>query len=101
MSEKPTNSTAAPQPPSAPSPPPRPAAAPPAKSRRKLLTLFAVVGGLLALAPWVPFGTFLSSSSSVSSVATTNQTIVLDENTEENGGASGKTVNVNDLNTFP
>jgi len=60
-----------------------------------------VVGGLLALAPWVPFGTFLSSSAAGATSKTTTQTIVLDENTLENGKASGKTVNVNDLNTFP
>jgi rieske iron-sulfur protein len=109
MSEKLTNSNnAAPPPPPPPrtaapppAPPSRPASGPAKKSRRKFLTLFAVVGGLLALAPWVPFGTFLSSSASGSSVATGNQTIVLDNNTEENGSASGKTVNVNDLTTFP
>jgi rieske iron-sulfur protein len=109
MSEKLTNSNnAAPPPP----PPPRPAAPPPAppsrpaagpakKSRRKFLTLFAVVGGLLALAPWVPFGNFLSSSASGAAAAPTNQTIVLDNNTQENGSAAGKTVNVKDLTTFP
>ena len=97
MSEGLTNSSGAPPPP----PAPRPAAAPPKQSRRRFLTLFAVVGGLLALAPWVPFGSFLSSSASGASSATTNQTIVLDENTLENGKASGKTVNVNDLTTFP
>src|SRR5271169_2392626 len=98
MSERLTNSSA---PPAPPSPPPRPAAAPAKKSRRGFLKLIAVVGGLLALAPWVPFGTFLSSSASGSSTASGNQTIVLDENTLENGKASGKTVNVNDLTTFP
>jgi rieske iron-sulfur protein len=88
-------------PPAPPAPPPRPAAAPPKKSRRGFIKLIAVVGGLLALAPWVPFGTFLSSSASGSATATKNQTIVLDANTLENGKASGKTVNVNDLTTFP
>jgi rieske iron-sulfur protein len=60
-----------------------------------------VVGGLLALAPWVPFGTYLSSSAGGSQTATKAQTIILDQNPLENGKASGKTVNVNDLNTFP
>ncbi len=88
--------------PPAPPPPPRPAGAPANKSRRRFLTLFAVVGGLLTLVPWIPnMGSFLSSSASGSSVATGNQTIILDENTLENGNASGKTVNVNDLATFP
>jgi rieske iron-sulfur protein len=98
MSEKLTNS--APPPPS-PSPPARPAAAPPKQSRRRFLTLIAVVGGLLSLAPWVPFGTYLSASVGGSSSATKNQTIVLDNNSSENGSAAGKTVNVNDLASFP
>jgi len=88
--------------PPAPPPPPRPAAPPANKSRRRFLTLFAVVGGLLTLVPWIPnMGSFLSSSASGSATATGNQTIVLDENTLENGKASGRTVNVNDLTTFP
>jgi len=88
--------------PPAPSPPPRPAGGPANKSRRGFLTLIAVVGGILTLVPWIPnIGGFMSSSASGSSTATGNQTIVLDENTLENGKASGKTVNVNDLTTFP
>ncbi|HVC27751.1 MAG TPA: twin-arginine translocation signal domain-containing protein [Nitrososphaerales archaeon] len=95
MSEKITNSSAPPAPPS-------PAAAPAKKSRRGFLKLVAVVGGLLTLAPWIPnMGSFLSSSASGSATANGTQTIVLDENTLENGNASGKTVNVNDLTTFP
>jgi rieske iron-sulfur protein len=65
------------------------------------LTLIAVVGGLLSLAPWVPFGTFLSASVSGAASASKNVTIVLDNNTSENGSAAGKTVNVNDLTSFP
>jgi rieske iron-sulfur protein len=77
-------------------------ARPPAsKSRRRFITLFAVVGGLLALAPWAGFGPYLSSSAAGSTSTSKPQTIVLDENTEENGKASGKTVNVKDLTTFP
>jgi len=88
--------------PPAPPPPPRPAGAPANKSRRGFLTLIAVVGGILTLVPWIPnIGGFMSSSASGSSTATGNQTIVLDENTLENGNAAGKTVNVNDLTTFP
>lgn len=91
-------------PPAPPPPPPRPAATaePKKKSRRSFLRLFAVAGGLLALAPWVPnVGSFLSSSAAGATVASGNQTIVLDANTLENGNASGKAVNVNDLATFP
>ena len=88
--------------PPAPPPPPRPAAAPVNKSRRRFITLFAVVGGLLTLVPWIPnMGGFLSSSASGSTVVNGTQTIVLDENPSVNGKASGKTVNVNDLTTFP
>ena len=98
MSEKLTNSSA---PPAPPAPPPRPAASPPKQSRRRFLTVIAVVGGLLALAPWVPFGSYLSASVGGAAAATKNETIVLDNNTSENKTAAGKTVNVNDLTTFP
>ncbi len=99
MSEKLTNSTA---PPAPPAPPPRPAASPPKQSRRRFLTLFAVVGGLLTLVPWVPnLGNYLSASVSGASSLSKNATIVLDNNTSENKNAAGKTVNVNDLTTFP
>ena len=54
----------------------------------------------MALAPWVPFGTYLSASSSGSTVATKATNIVLDNNSS-NGNAAGKTVNVNDLDLFP
>lgn len=78
-------------------------ASPPAapRSRRGFLKLVAVVGGLLALAPWVPFGNFLTSSATVVAKTNGNQTIVLDENTQVNGKVSGKKVNVNDLTNFP
>lgn len=73
----------------------------PGRGRRGFLKLAAVVGGVLALAPWVPFGHYLSASASGSTTVSKNETIVLDNNKEENGAASGKTVNVNDLETFP
>ena len=99
MSENITNSAA---PPAPPSPPSRPTAAPEKKSRRKFLTLLGVVGGLLALAPWVPFGTYLSASAGGhGSALTKNQTIVLDNNKSENGNVAGKTVNINDVTNFP
>jgi rieske iron-sulfur protein len=85
-----------------PPPPPRPAAAPPKQSRRRFLTIIAVVGGLLALAPWVPFGNYLSASVGGSSSLSKNQKIVLDlGGTSGNGSAGGKAVNVNDLTSFP
>src|SRR2546425_6834732 len=96
MSEKLSSSAAPPAPRAPPAPPPRPASAP-AKSRRKFLTWIAVVGGILSLTPYVPFGSFLSASVGGTSLATKNQTVVLDNNKSENGNAAGKTVNVNDL----
>src|SRR5712692_6015228 len=99
MSKELTNSAAPPAPRAPPAPPPRPAAAP-AKSRRKFLTLIAVVGGILSLTPYVPFGQFLSSSASGTAALTKPQTVVLDIRSE-NGNAGGKKVNVNDLATFP
>jgi rieske iron-sulfur protein len=102
MSEKPTNSSAPPAPPAPPTPPPRPAGAPANKSRRGFITLLAVVGGILTLVPWIPnMGSFLSSSASGAAVTNGKYTIVLDQNTQENGSASGKKVNVNDLSSFP
>src|SRR5437879_13785421 len=100
MSEKFTSSVPPPAPRAPPAPPPRPPSAP-AKSRRKFLTWIAVVGGILTLTPYVPFGSFLSASVGGSSSKTTNETIVLDNNKSENGNAAGKTVNVNDLTSFP
>lgn len=96
MSEKVTNSA----PPAAPPAPPAKPAAAPAKSRRRFLTLFAAVGGLLALAPWVPFGTYLSASSTGNTSLSKNANIVLDNNSS-NGNAAGKTVNVKNLDLFP
>jgi plastocyanin len=95
MSERPTSGNASP-------PLPRPAAAPPKQSRRGFLKLFTVVGGLLVFVPWVPtMGSYLLSSAAGATTATRNQTIVLDDNTLENGSASRKTVNMTDLTTFP
>jgi len=52
------------------------------------------------LAPYVPFGTFLSATVGGSPVTNKNQTIVLD-NKSDNGKAAGLKVNVNDLANFP
>jgi Rieske Fe-S protein len=46
-------------------------------------------------------GSFLSSSAAGATSTPGVQTIVLDDNTLENGSAAGKTVNVNDLTSFP
>src|SRR6267143_1521339 len=99
MSENISNSAPPPAPGAPPPPPSRPATAP-AKSRRGFMTLIAVVGGLLSLTPYVPFGSFLSSSASGTLVPTKAQTVVLDIRSE-NGNAGGKKVNVNDLANFP
>ena len=101
MSDKITNSAPPPPP-----PPSRPASGPPKQSsRRKFLSLIAVVGGLLTLAPYVPFGTFLSASVSGNAVSVKPQTIILDNLPQAeplgNGKAAGQKVNVNDLATFP
>jgi rieske iron-sulfur protein len=91
----------------APPPPqgaPRPPAAPPVpakQGRRKFLTLITIVGGLLALAPYVPFGRFLSASIQGSTNITKAQRIVLDNNATVNGKAAGKPVAVGDLANFP
>lgn len=71
------------------------------RSRRGFLKVMTVAAGLISLAPWVPFGKYLSASAGGETITSTNQTIVLDNNKSENGAASGKTVNVNDLASFP
>jgi ubiquinol-cytochrome c reductase iron-sulfur subunit len=57
------------------------------------------IGAVLSLVPFVPWGTFLSSSVS-SAGAYKRQKIVVD-NKPIYGMAAGKAVNVNDLDTFP
>jgi rieske iron-sulfur protein len=63
-----------------------------------------VVGAILSVIPFVPWGSFLSSSVSTSG-SYKRQQVVLDQNTPSNrnanGGVAGKTVNVNDLSSFP
>jgi len=89
--------------PSAPTPPPRPSV-PKNEGRRNFAKAILAIGAVLSLVPFVPWGTFLQSSVS-SSGAYKRQKAVLDMNTvanrNTNGGAAGKTVNVNDLTTFP
>jgi len=90
-------------------PPPTPPAAPrpqaPAQQgRRRFLTLVTVVGGLLSLAPFFPWGEYFSNSIQGSSSISKAQRIVLDNNPDPvngNGKAAGKLVKVSDLATFP
>ena len=92
--------------------PPRPAPAPAAPTppapkssgRRGFIKLIVAVGAVLSIVPFVPWGNFLLSSVS-SSGAYKRQKVVLDLNTTSNksanGAVAGKTVNVNDLTSFP
>ena len=90
--------------------PPRPlvpapaAPAPKSGGRRWFIKLLAGVGALLAIIPFVPWENFLLSSVS-STGALARQKVVLDLNTatnkNANGAVAGKTVNVNDLASFP
>ena len=86
-----------------PSPAPAPQA-PKSAGRRGFIKLIVAVGAVLSIVPFVPWGNFLLSSVS-SSGAYKRQKVVLDLNTtanlNANGGAAGKSVNVNDLTSFP
>jgi rieske iron-sulfur protein len=93
-------------PPRPPTPMGAPAARPAVKDtgKRTLIKLLATAGVVLSFVPFVPWGKFLLSS--VSSTGDKKpQLAVLDlnnsTNRNANGAAAGKTVNVNDLATFP
>lgn len=84
--------------------PPRPASLPPqappaAPGRRRFVKALFVVGAALSIAPFVPWGQYLSSSVSAK-VEPTLQKVVADINAT-NGQASGKPINTQDLETFP
>ena len=91
-------------------PPPRPpapvqAASPPqtkAAPRRTFLKILVAVGAVLSLIPFVPWQSFLASSVEKGSGKTylVNK-VVVDDRPDINGPAHGKSVNVNDLTTFP
>ena len=119
--KRPVNSTVpSPRPvagPQAMSPPPRPApvlprpsapaqsspvpSPPKGKSRRGFLKLFLAVGAILSIIPFVPWGTYLSSSVETGTAAVyLLSKVTVDQNTAY-GAASGQLVNVNDLTTFP
>lgn len=86
------------RPPSAPTPPQRPSA-PKSESRRTFAKAVLAVGAVLSLVPFVPWGTFLSSS--VSSAGSYKRQKAVIDNNPKYGAAAGKPVNVNDLDTFP
>jgi len=89
--------------------PPRPtvpAQAPPAapakpqpSGRRTFLKALAAISAVLAIVPFIPWGDFLLSS--VTSSGTYKKQQVVPDNIPANGSGAGKSVNVNDLTTFP
>lgn len=84
--------------PAAPTPPQKPSA-PRSESRRTFAKAVVAIAAVLSIVPFVPWGTYLSSSVS-STGAYRRQKAVVDDNPKY-GAAAGKTVDVNDLNTFP
>ena len=101
---------ATPAPPRAPSVSPRPGAPaaspavppqPKGKSRRGFLKLFLAVGAVLSIIPFVPWGTYLSSSVETGTNAVYLLSKVRVDQNSNYGAASGQLVNVNDLTTFP
>ncbi|HZW84762.1 MAG TPA: hypothetical protein VFE91_02525, partial [Nitrososphaerales archaeon] len=108
---KPPPAQVPPKPPVA--PPPRPATAPPVPQpasrppppkdtkRRTFLKALFTVGAVLSIIPFVPWGSFLSSTvESGSAKRTLLQPVVVDDVTKY-GPAAGQVVNVNDTTTFP
>lgn len=100
---------AAPPRPVVPPRPPAPSVPPPAQpprgtGRRTFIKALVAVSAVLAIVPFVPWGDFLLSSVS-SSGTVQRQKAVLDldtaNNKNANGAAAGRTVNVNDLTSFP
>ncbi len=90
--------------------PPRPQApipaspapqAPKDKGRRTFVKALFAIGAILSIAPFVPWGTFLTSSVTTGIAKTyLLQKVRVDQNSKY-GAASGQMVNVNDLTTFP
>ncbi|MDG7011367.1 MAG: Rieske 2Fe-2S domain-containing protein [Nitrososphaerota archaeon] len=61
-----------------------------------------LVGAVLSIIPFVPWGTYLSSTIKTGSAQRTlAQKVVVDDIPSKYGAAAGKVVNVNDLSTFP
>ena len=99
--------TAGPAPPRPAAVPPRPPAAPPApaapptKGRRTFIKALFAIGAVLAIIPFVPWESYLSSSvESGNAITNLLSKVRVDQNTNY-GAASGQLVNVNDLTTFP
>ncbi len=82
----------------APPPPPTPQQI--AAGRRRFVKILVTVGALLSLAPYVPWGSFMSSSIT-SSKGYEKQQVAVDNLPSLYGAAAGKKVNVNDLASFP
>jgi rieske iron-sulfur protein len=108
---QPTPAVQAPAPPPRPVPaapprtPPTPAAARPVPpkdtGRRSFLKALFVLGAILSIVPFVPWGTFLGGTvSGGTAQRTLGQQLVIDD-LPAYGAAAGKKVNVNDLTTFP
>ena len=88
------------QPPTA-SPSRPPGQAPPKSvARRNFVKVVVTIGAILSLAPYVPWGEFLSSSVSGTG-RYEKQKVVPDNDASVNGAAAGRAVNVKDLSTFP
>ena len=101
---------AAPRPAPVPVPPrpPAPAAPPAAKppppkdsARRSFLKALFAVGAVLSIVPFVPWGSFLSSTVPTGTAKRNLLQKVVIDNATKYGAAAGKVVNVNDLSTFP
>ena len=104
----PAQAAAAPRPPVPPprvaTPPPPPPSKPPVQSsgRRTFVKLAFLAGAVLSIIPFVPWGTFLSSTIKTGSAQQTlAQKAVVDDISSKYGAAAGKVANVNDLSTFP
>ncbi len=68
--------------------------------RRNFVKLLITISAILSITPYVPWGSFLSSSIS-GGKGYTRQRVVLDDDPTVNGIGAGKAVNVSDLSTFP
>jgi len=71
-----------------------------AAGRRRFIKILLTLGALLSLAPYVPWGDFLSSSIS-SAKGYDKQQVTVDNFPSIYGAAAGRKVNANDLASFP
>ncbi len=107
---EPPKPAVAPAPPRPPIPQARPAVPPPVPAakpqqpqgsgRRGFLKALLVIGAVLSVIPFVPWGSFLSSTVTGSGKKYLLQKVVIDDLTKY-GAAAGQEVDVNDLSTFP